>query len=82
MRREQLAKQKDSDFFDEFEDDEVEDPSIVKKRNKLTEELELLSSASGKVCDNSSPSFNSICTFAEYDHMNELPLHVLQMKFI
>ena len=49
LRREQLAKQKDSDYMDEFEDDEVIDSVAAKKSNKLTAELELLSSASGQV---------------------------------
>ena len=50
LRREQLAKQKDSDYMDEFEDDEVVDPVVAKKSNKLTAELELLCAASGQVC--------------------------------
>lgn len=48
LRREQIAKQKESDYFDEFEDDEIIDPVSAKKSSKLTAELELLSSASGQ----------------------------------
>mmetsp|Transcript_23971 Transcript_23971/g.40772 ORF Transcript_23971/g.40772 Transcript_23971/m.40772 type:complete len:739 (+) Transcript_23971:75-2291(+) len=48
LRREQLAKQKDSDYMDAFEDDEVIDDVAAKKSNKLTAELELLSTASGQ----------------------------------